>query len=138
MAGAWVDVGEFDTCLARGDPVSLERAVSLYTGPLLEGCPEAWALPERAAREQAYLAALSPFWLGRDYWREARKWLEAALEQDAPQAPQDAAAPGRTPQRLQTLQIERARARALGALGCLTDQQFDESALPRARVEGAC
>src|SRR5207244_2256299 len=44
--------------IARTDPPSLERAVALYQGPFLEGCSEAWVLPEREAREQAYLQAL--------------------------------------------------------------------------------
>src|SRR5262249_51403973 len=33
-------------------------AVTLYRGPLLMDCLEEWALPEREAREQAYLTAL--------------------------------------------------------------------------------
>src|SRR5439155_3027261 len=37
---------------------SLEQAVALYRGPLLEGCVEAWAFQERQVREQAYLTAL--------------------------------------------------------------------------------
>src|SRR5205085_1362126 len=37
---------------------SLEEAVGLYRGSLLEGCPEEWAFQERQAREQAYLTAL--------------------------------------------------------------------------------
>jgi hypothetical protein len=36
----------------------LERAVTLYRGPLLEGCAEEWAIPERTHRELAYLEAL--------------------------------------------------------------------------------
>lgn len=52
-----VDATTFDAALARGDPASLEQAVSLYRGPLLEGCCEEWAFQERQAREQAYLAA---------------------------------------------------------------------------------
>src|SRR5262249_36918476 len=36
----------------------LKQAVALYRGPLLEGCTELWAVPERTAREQAYLTAL--------------------------------------------------------------------------------
>src|SRR5438477_464753 len=46
-AGAHIDVCEFDLAVARGDTASLERAVELYRGPLLEGCLEEWALPER-------------------------------------------------------------------------------------------
>jgi predicted ATPase/DNA-binding SARP family transcriptional activator len=53
-----VDLLDFDAAVARGDPASLARAVSLYNGPLLAGCMEAWVLPERHAREQLVLAAL--------------------------------------------------------------------------------
>jgi DNA-binding SARP family transcriptional activator len=52
------DVVAFDEALSRGDVSSLDRAVSLYRGPLLEGCVEEWVLQERLVREQAYLGAL--------------------------------------------------------------------------------
>jgi predicted ATPase/DNA-binding SARP family transcriptional activator len=58
LSGAGVDLLAFDAAISRGDPAALEHAVSLYRGPLLEGCAEAWILPEREAREQAYLQAL--------------------------------------------------------------------------------
>src|SRR5206468_3215494 len=58
LAGAEVDVLLFDTAIARGDTASLGLAVSLYRGPLLEGCADEWVLPERQAREEAYLRAL--------------------------------------------------------------------------------
>ena len=48
----------FDEAIARGDAPSLEQAVALHRGPLLQGCVEEWVLQEREAREQAYLAAL--------------------------------------------------------------------------------
>jgi len=54
----FVDVIAFDRAISAGDPESLEKAVALYKGPLLEGCLEEWAVPERLAREQNYLAAL--------------------------------------------------------------------------------
>jgi len=57
LTGACVDVVAFDRAVERGDPASLEQAVGLYRGPLLEGCLEEWALPERQAREQAVLRA---------------------------------------------------------------------------------
>src|SRR5712692_7383037 len=44
--------------MARGDPESLAAALTLYRGPLLEGCVEEWAFQERQGREQAYLQAL--------------------------------------------------------------------------------
>jgi non-specific serine/threonine protein kinase len=58
LDSAEVDVLIFDEAVARGDAASLERAVALRRGPLLEGCTEEWALLERLAREEAYLAAL--------------------------------------------------------------------------------
>jgi predicted ATPase/DNA-binding SARP family transcriptional activator len=53
----FVDVMAFDAAVRRGDVASLEQAAALYDGALLEGCPEEWILPEREAREQAYLQA---------------------------------------------------------------------------------
>ncbi|BDI29558.1 serine/threonine protein kinase [Capsulimonas corticalis] len=58
LEGAVVDLVEFDAALISQKPGSLERAVSLYTGPLLEGCLEEWASQERNAREQDCLRAL--------------------------------------------------------------------------------
>ncbi len=58
LSGWDVDVVAFDAAITKGDSVSLAQAVSLYRGPLLEGCTEEWVLPEREAREQAYLQAL--------------------------------------------------------------------------------
>ncbi len=58
LSGAWSDVAAFDAALARGGRSSLDEAVALYRGPLIEGCQEEWILPEREAREQAYLRAL--------------------------------------------------------------------------------
>lgn len=58
LTDADVDVVTFDECLKRGDAPSLEQAVALFGGPLLEGCAEEWVLLEREAREQAYLGAL--------------------------------------------------------------------------------
>src|SRR5579871_5066649 len=55
---AFVDVLAFDSAVARTDEPSLENAVALYRGSLLEGCYETWAIPEREAREQAFLGAL--------------------------------------------------------------------------------
>jgi DNA-binding SARP family transcriptional activator len=58
LAGAEVDVIKFDAGIARGDAASLEEAVALYRGPLLEGCAEGWAFEEREPRKEAYLRAL--------------------------------------------------------------------------------
>src|SRR5262249_33158440 len=45
LTGAAVDVVAFDAAIAAGDERSLEAAVALYRGPLLEGCLEEWVLP---------------------------------------------------------------------------------------------
>jgi DNA-binding SARP family transcriptional activator len=58
LAGAQVDVLAFDAAIGRGDLPSLEEAVALYRGSLLEECVETWVFQERQAREQAYLQAL--------------------------------------------------------------------------------
>ncbi len=58
LSGAEVDLVRFDEALRGEDAESLIRAVTAYGGPLLEGCTEEWVLPERQAREQAYLGAL--------------------------------------------------------------------------------
>jgi DNA-binding SARP family transcriptional activator len=55
---AAVDVREFDAAIARGDAASLQQAIALYRGPLLEDCSEEWVFSERQAREQACLEAL--------------------------------------------------------------------------------
>jgi non-specific serine/threonine protein kinase len=62
LEGAEVDLLAFDAAIEKGgeagDEESLRSLVALYTGPLLEGCDEPWALPERERREQACLTAL--------------------------------------------------------------------------------
>lgn len=50
-----VDVLAFDAAIQSKE---LERAVALYTGPLLQDCDEDWAMVERGARERACLASL--------------------------------------------------------------------------------
>jgi predicted ATPase len=52
------DVHLFDAVIARGDERAWEWAVTLYRGPLLEGCTEEWAFRERQIREQMCLRAL--------------------------------------------------------------------------------
>lgn len=52
------DLFLFDAALARGDIASLERAITLYRGELLEGCNAEWVYPERQARQQSYLSTL--------------------------------------------------------------------------------
>jgi Predicted ATPase len=58
LVGAYADIVAFDSALASSDSASLYDAVSLYRGPVLEGCTEEWILVDREAREQAYLQAL--------------------------------------------------------------------------------
>jgi predicted ATPase/DNA-binding SARP family transcriptional activator len=58
LSGAEVDVVAFDAAIRRGDVASLEAAVRLHRGALLEGCNEEWVFEERQAREQEYLRAL--------------------------------------------------------------------------------
>jgi predicted ATPase/DNA-binding SARP family transcriptional activator len=58
VSGAFVDVVAFDAAIARGDAASLRHAVTLYRGPLLEGCEEDWAVSERQAHELSFLSTL--------------------------------------------------------------------------------
>src|SRR5579862_8665239 len=58
ITGALVDALEFDRAIAQHDTPTLERAVEIYRGPLLQGSAEEWVIPEREAREYAYLNAL--------------------------------------------------------------------------------
>jgi predicted ATPase/DNA-binding SARP family transcriptional activator len=58
LTGADVDLLTFDAALTRRDPASLDTAVTLYRGPLLEPCAEEWVFQERQVRERDYLEAL--------------------------------------------------------------------------------
>jgi predicted ATPase/DNA-binding SARP family transcriptional activator len=58
LSGAQIDLLQFDAAVAGEDLPALRQAVSLYHGPLLEGCTEEWVLEARQLREQAYLGAL--------------------------------------------------------------------------------
>ncbi len=85
LEGAFVDALAFDAALARGDAESLAEAVSLYRGPLLEGCVEEWCLPERQQREQAYLGALAALAIAataRGEPPKATEYLRTALAMD--------------------------------------------------------
>jgi predicted ATPase/DNA-binding SARP family transcriptional activator len=80
-----VDLLQFDAAIVRGDEQALAEAVSLYRGPLLEGCVEAWALQERQVREQAYLGALEQLAaLARERGElgEAERYLRRAVAVD--------------------------------------------------------
>jgi len=83
--GAMIDVCEFDRAVTGGDTASLESAVDLYRGPLLEGCLEEWALPERDSREEAYLRALETLGtraMERGDPREAARHLRRGVSAD--------------------------------------------------------
>jgi predicted ATPase/DNA-binding SARP family transcriptional activator len=85
LTDAAVDVLAFDAAIARGNSTSLEQAVSLYRGPLLEGCSEEWAFQERQAREQAYLTAreaLATHALSRGEPAEAERHLRSVIAVD--------------------------------------------------------
>ena len=76
-----VDVVAFDTAIKKGDLPSLEKAIALYGGPLLEGCPEEWAPQERREREESCLKALEILakaaHIARDYEAAAAYWQRA-------------------------------------------------------------
>jgi non-specific serine/threonine protein kinase len=57
--GVYVDVVEFDRLILSDAPDTLEKAVALYRGPLMEGCAEELFAVERAERERYGLRALS-------------------------------------------------------------------------------
>src|SRR5262249_46990705 len=75
----------FDAAVRRGDTASLEQAIRLYQGELLEGCADAWVVPEREARSQAYLTALETLAgdaaTRRDF-ATAERYLRLALAAD--------------------------------------------------------
>jgi predicted ATPase/DNA-binding SARP family transcriptional activator len=85
LSGADADAAEFDRSMRAGDADSLERAVGLYRGPLLEGCDEEWIYQERAAREREYREALERLTAGareREDWASAREWAVRWAEAD--------------------------------------------------------
>ena len=58
LAGAEVDLFDFDALIVLKDAAALEKAVGLYRACLMDGCYEEWVLPERDQREQRCLEAL--------------------------------------------------------------------------------
>jgi DNA-binding SARP family transcriptional activator len=58
LDGAYVDVLEFDRAASASDYSMLKRAVEIYRGPLLEICPDEWAIHHREARKSACIHAL--------------------------------------------------------------------------------
>jgi predicted ATPase/DNA-binding SARP family transcriptional activator len=80
-----VDMCLFDAAMAANTTETLQRAVSLYRGPLLEGCAEEWAIPERASREDAYLLALDTLAAeakARGDWQAVAEYLRQAVRLD--------------------------------------------------------
>jgi DNA-binding SARP family transcriptional activator len=85
LTGAEADVVAFDAAVARGDITSMEQAVALYRGPLLEGCEEEWSFQERQTREQSYLTALETLAAdagARGDEAAAERWLRQAVAVD--------------------------------------------------------
>jgi predicted ATPase/DNA-binding SARP family transcriptional activator/class 3 adenylate cyclase len=90
LAGVETDVGTFDALVAGGDEAALQQAVTLYRGPLLEGCVEEWAFQEREARQQAYLQALAQLAahaMERQEPDVAERYLRLAVAVDAAREP---------------------------------------------------
>jgi predicted ATPase/DNA-binding SARP family transcriptional activator len=85
LADADTDVSRFDGLVAGDDLASLGQALALYAGPLLEGCTEAWVIPEREARESACLGALerlAAHALERQDHEAAERYFRQALRID--------------------------------------------------------
>ena len=71
----WVDVWEFDRLIVSKDQGSLQKAVELYTGDLLQEIYADWILPERELRRSQFVSALET--LSNQY--EAQGKLQEAL-----------------------------------------------------------
>jgi len=85
LANASCDLFEFDAAVARGDSASLEKAITLYLGPLVPGCDADWIVPEREARAGAYgnaLEALAQTALQQGKPSEAIRLLRQLLHRD--------------------------------------------------------
>lgn len=85
LSGADVDLVYFDAAVASDVVADRESAVSLYRGPLLEGCSEEWILLERQAREQILLEALEKLAdeaLARNQTSQAIGYLRRAVGVD--------------------------------------------------------
>jgi len=101
LTGAAVDVHTFDAAMNTKSLSELAQAVTLYRGPLLEGCNEDWVFQERIEREQNCLQALQTLGdaalsatdyasaigyyqraVRLDPWREEarRGWMEALVK----------------------------------------------------------
>jgi DNA-binding SARP family transcriptional activator len=56
--GVCVDAIAFEKAMAQGDRDSMERAIALYKGPLLEGWNETWVIKARERYRDLYVHAL--------------------------------------------------------------------------------
>jgi DNA-binding SARP family transcriptional activator len=85
LSGAACDVAIFDAAMAMGDDESLEQAVALYRGSLLDGWVDEWVFEQRQTREQTYLEALEHLAAGaqaRGDEATAERWLRRAVAVD--------------------------------------------------------
>jgi DNA-binding SARP family transcriptional activator len=78
-ASLWLDVAAFEEALDRG---ALEEAVGLYTGELLQGSYEDWALAERARLHDRYVDALDRLSGALEEASEAIAYAERLLRAD--------------------------------------------------------
>jgi len=85
LDGVDVDVRRFDRAIEAGDEQSLQEAVALYAGPLLEGCYEEWVAAETERRARQCLSALEKLAesaLSRGHNIEAIDFLRRAESMD--------------------------------------------------------
>ena len=59
QADLWLDVDHFETLVSHEDVASLQKGVSLYQGPFLDGFYDDWIINERYRLEALYVDALS-------------------------------------------------------------------------------
>ncbi len=85
LEGAEIDLVEFENALATPTLASLQSAVDIYQGHLLEGCPEEWVPQERAAREHKCIQALLQLGdsahAAQDF-PAAQAWFQRAIQID--------------------------------------------------------
>ena len=87
LDGVDIDWREFGSALDRGDPESMQYAVSLHVRPLLEREPLFWAVEEQAhclRRRQHALEALARQALGRGDLESAGNWFAQMLKFELP------------------------------------------------------
>src|SRR5205823_4667880 len=84
-SGAFIDVVAFDELIERGGAESLEAAIRLHRGPLLEDCSDEWCIQDRRRREDAYMSALQSLSIDaeeRGDYIEAARYLRLAVTAD--------------------------------------------------------